>query len=397
MIFVDKPFVSDFLKATIEENNFPVVKTAAAQQLGFEKSPNILDEDIAIQEVRSSINTQLYTTSENAIGWIAEHLSFSTLPKKINLFKDKAKFRTLTQSMYPEFYFKEVRMDELDDLSLHDIPLPFIIKPTVGFFSMGVYKVTDAEKWVQVKEDIKSEVLSTKDLYPTEVLNTTSFIIEQCIEGEEFACDAYFNNIGEPVILGIYKHLFSSGEDVSDRIYITSKEIITSNIDQFTLFLQEIGTLSEVKNFPVHVELRRDETGSILPIEINPMRFGGWCTTADMTYFAYGFNPYVYYFSQEKPDWNHILEGKENKIFSIIVLDNSTGIEGAQIKEFNYDLLLAGFEKPLELRRIDYKEYPVFGFLFTETKEENIHELEHILRSDLKEFVTTNENFIHSK
>ena len=394
MIFVDKPFVSNFLKATIEKYNFPVVTTESAQHLGFGQSPNALAEDVAIHAVQSSIDTQLYTTSENAIGWIAEHLSFSELPKKIDLFKDKAKFRRLTQPMYPNFYFKEVHMDELDNLSVHDIPLPFIIKPTVGFFSMGVYKVTDAEKWEQIKKDIKSEILSTKNLYPTEVLNTTSFIIEQCIEGEEFACDAYFNDGGEPVILGIYKHIFSSGEDVSDRIYITSKEIIEGNLDQFTLFLQEIGTLSGVRNFPVHVELRRDETGSILPIEINPMRFGGWCTTADMTHFAYGFNPYVYYFSQDKPDWHQILAGKEKKIFSIIVLDNSTGIEGNIIQEFNYDLLLSAFEKPLELRKIDYTEYPVFGFLFTETKEENFHELENILRSDLKEFITINENYI---
>ena len=281
-------------------------------------------------------------------------------------------------------------MDELDNLVVEDLPLPFIIKPTVGFFSMGVYKVTDREKWEQTKEALKSEILSSKGLYPKEVFDTVSFIIEQCIEGEEFAFDAYFDDTGEPVILNIYKHIFSSSADVSDRVYITSKEIIESNIDQFSLFLQEIGRLSQVKNFPVHVELRRDHTGSVLPIEINPMRFGGWCTTADMTYFAYGFNPYVHYFTQSRPDWEKILKNKEGKLYSIIVLDNSTGIEGNQITAFNYDLLLSNFENPLELRQIDYKEYPVFGFLFTETKEENFYELERILKSDLKEFITVN-------
>jgi len=390
MIFVDKPFVSDFLKATIEENAFPVVKTKIAEKLGFAKSSNALDEDIAIQKVKSSENIQIYTTSENSIGWIAKHLSFNDLPQKIDLFKDKVKFRTLIKSMYPDFYFRKIQLDELDNLNIESIPMPFIIKPAVGFFSMGVYKVTDPKKWDQIKKALKSEELIAKDLYPTEVLNTVSFIIEQCIEGEEFAFDAYFNDMGEPVILNIYKHIFSSKEDVSDRIYITSKEIIESNIDQFSLFLQEIGTLSKVKNFPVHVELRRDHTGSVLPIEINPMRFGGWCTTADMTHFAYGFNPYVYYFSQIRPDWNKILKNKEGKLYSIIVLDNSTGIEGNQIKAFNYDLLLSNFEKPLELRQIDYKEYPVFGFLFTETKEDNFYELERILKSDLKEFITVN-------
>jgi len=53
--------------------------------------------------------------------------------------------------------------------------------------------------------------------------------------------------------------------------------------------------------------------------------------------------------------------------------------------------LLSNFEKPLELRKIDYEEYPVFGFLFVETKEESIFELERILKSDLKEFITVSE------
>ncbi|WP_155314348.1 ATP-grasp domain-containing protein [Desulfosarcina ovata] len=390
MIFIDKPFVSDFLKTTIEENGFPVVKTKMAEKLGFTKGPNIINEKAAIQKAKSSKNIPIYTTSENAIGWIAEHLSDTNLPRKIDLFKDKVKFRALTKTMYPDFYFREIKPNELGNLSMENIPMPFIIKPTVGFFSMGVYKVTDPNKWKQIKEVITSEIISTKNLYPKEVLNTTAFIIEQYIEGEEFAVDAYFNASGEPVILNIHKHIFSSNDDVSDRIYISSKEIIESNIDQFSAFLKKIGKLSEVKNFPVHVEIRRDRAGSVWPIEINPMRFGGWCTTADMTYFAYQFNPYVLYFSQKRPDWKEILKNKEGKLYSIIVLDNSTGIEGNQITAFDYDLLLSKFEKPLEIRKIDYREYPVFGFLFTETKEENFFELERILKSDLKEFVTFN-------
>jgi len=391
MIIVDKPFVSDFLKKTIEENSFNVVKTEIAVKLGFSKGANILTEEDAIQKAKSSVNNLIYTTSENSIGWIAKHLSFTDLPQKIDLFKNKVKFRTLIKAMYPDFYYREIQLDELDNLSVESIPMPFIIKPTVGFFSMGVYKVTAPNEWQEVKKTLTSELLSAKNLYPTEVLNANSFIIEHCIEGEEFAVDAYYNESGEPIILNIYKHVFSSSEDVSDRVYISSKEIIESNITQFSEFLVEVGKRADVKNFPVHVEIRRNHDGSILPIEINPMRFGGWCTTADMTYLAYGFNPYVLYFSQTRPDWSEILKNKEGKLYGIVVLDNSTGIEGNKITSFDYDLLLSNFENPLELRKIDCKEYPIFGFLFTETTEDNFYELERILKSDLKEFITANE------
>jgi len=83
----------------------------------------------------------------------------------------------------------------------------------------------------------------------------------------------------------------------------------------------------------------------LLPVEVNPMRFGGWCTTPDLSFLAYGFNSYLYYYLQKKPNWPEVLKGKEGKLFSIIVLDNSTGIDVDEIASFDYEKLLAGFEK----------------------------------------------------
>ena len=389
MIFVDKPFVSDFFKKTIADNEYPVVLTDMAKALGFGDSRNGIDEASAVKEILGSNNLRLYSTSENAIGWIADHLSATRLPGDIELFKDKARFRSLIKPLFPDFYFQEVSMEALENLSAEDLPMPFIIKPTTGFFSMGVYKVSALEEWRQVKRALRAEIRSVAALYPKEVLDTTMVIIEQCIEGEEFAVDAYYDADGNPVIVGIYQHIFSSAEDVSDRVYMTSKDIVEANLDPFAKFLKDIGNLAKVKNFPVHVEIRRDHSGAIVPIEINPMRFGGWCSTADMTYLAYGFNPYACYLSQKRPNWKEALENQNGKLYSIVVLDNSTGVDARDIDAFDYERLLSRFEHPLELRKIDYKEYPVFGFLFAETSQSNVGELERILRSDLKEFIST--------
>ncbi len=389
MFFVDKPYISDFFKKSVRDNAIPVVGTEIAKQSGLYSGTVIISEERAIEMAQESDNLTLYTTSENSIGWIAKHLGFTNLPGRIELFKDKLKFREITQSIFPNFYFKGVRVEDLKKLQYDEIPLPCIIKPTVGFFSMGVYKVSDHGEWENIIDSIIGEIDQIKDLYPGEVLDTSSFIIEQCINGEEFAVDAYFNANGAPVILGIFRHAFSSDSDVSDRVYISSKEIIENNLDEFTDFVGKIGGLTGVTNFPVHVELRREDDGTLLPIEVNPVRFGGWCTTADMTFLAYGFNPYLYFYSQRKPDWSEVLKGKEGKLFSLVVLDNSTGRDGAEIASFDYEKLLSNFEKPLELRKIDYKKYPVFGFLFTETREDNFIELKNVLDSDLNEFVST--------
>ena len=99
------------------------------------------------------------------------------------------------------------------------------------------------------------------------------------------------------------------------------------------------------------------------------------------------FNSYQCFFENRKPDWDKIFAGKEDKIFSIVILDNSTGIAAADILSFDYDALAAGFEKPVLVRKLDIKKYPVFGFVFTESSVDNRGELEEILVSDLREFI----------
>lgn len=388
MFFVDKPYVSEFFKKTVSENDIPVVGTEIAGTLALHGGTRIATEADVIEVVRETDNPALYTVSENSIAWISENLSFSDLPAKIDLFKDKLKFRELIKPMYPDFYFREVLTEEIREIRIDEIPLPFIIKPAVGFFSMGVYRVSSYGEWPAIVDAIFTELDAVSGMYPEKVLGTGSFIIEECIDGEEFAIDAYYDADGKAVVLGVFKHTFSSDADVSDRVYISSKDIIQNNLEEFTRFLDRTGRLAGVKNFPVHVELRRGIDGVLSPIEFNPMRFGGWCTTADLSFLTYGFNPYLYFYSQSKPDWSEILTGKEGSLFSVIVLDNSTGIDGIKIASFDYNKLLSGFRKPLELRKTDHKKYPLFGFLFAETREDDFVELQRILESDLREFIT---------
>jgi len=388
MFFVDQPCVSEFFKVTVRDNAIPVVGTDIAKKMSLYSGTNIITEEQAIEIVKQLNNPTIYTTSENSYHWISKHFSFTDIPKKIEIFKNKSKFRQLTKSIFPNFYFREIPKKDLKRIELDQIPLPFIIKPTIGFFSMGVYKVSSYSEWVKTIDLMTEEIAKTTNLYPECVFNTNSFIIEEYIDGEEFAIDAYYNSIGKPVILGIFKHIFSSDNSASQRVYCSSKEIIESNLDEFTNFLENIGNLTKVKNFPVHIELRRNSNGILLPIEVNPIRFGGWCSTAYLSFLAYGFNSYLYFYYQKKPDWCEVIQGKEGKIFSMVILDNSTGKNVSEITSFNYEKLLANFEKPIELRKIDYKEYPIFGILFLETKEENFMEIKNILYSDLSEFIT---------
>ena len=79
----------------------------------------------------------------------------------------------------------------------------------------------------------------------------------------------------------------------------------------------------------------------------------------------------------------------ENKIYSIVVLNNNSGFTASKITYFDYDMLLLDFENVLNMRKLDIQEYPVFGFMFTETSIDNEEELINILTSPLKKYIST--------
>ncbi|WP_204701331.1 ATP-grasp domain-containing protein [Halanaerobacter jeridensis] len=385
VLILDKPYVSEFLEDTILELNLPVLKNKAAKEFKLNEDINFLEEKEFVNKVKNE-ESLIYSNSENPINWITNHLSFTDLPEKIDIFKDKYQFRKLLRDMYPDFYFRKVSFDELDQIDINEVKIPFIIKPSVGFFSMGVYQVNSALEWEKVRGELKKEVNNMKDNYPEEVINTNEFIIEENIEGKEFAIDLYYNDEGKPVILNILEHIFSSGEDVNDRVYITSKKIIEKYHNSFLDFLNEMGALINLNGFPMHIEFRVDNDENIVPIEVNPMRFAGWCTT-DVAYHAYGINVYEYFFKQKEPNWEKILKIKKDKIYSIVVADLPNDINVNDIIEINYDKFSSYFENTLEMRKIDYNKYGVFAFLFAETSYDNWGELETILKSDLREYL----------
>ncbi|RXQ95927.1 ATP-grasp domain-containing protein [Ancylomarina salipaludis] len=384
MILLDKPYVSQFLKNTITKYKLPAIDTGDIIEDG---EISLINSEQIIQNFKNKPDSRLYTNSENSINWVINNLGFTKLPEYINLFKNKFEFRKLIKSIYPDFFFKEVALKDLDQINLEELPMPFIIKPAIGFLSLGVHKVVNKEEWLKVKQDIQDEFTNAKKLFPIEVVNASSFIIEEVIDGDEFAFDAYFDENGEAVILGISKHLFASEKDVSDRVYYTSKKLIQSYLPQFTQFVEALGRRADIRNFPVHIEVRVDDKGKLIPIEVNPMRFGGWCTTADLTHAATGLNPYYSYLNNTPPDWTQLLDEMDDEIYSLIILDNSTGIPSTDISHFDYEKLLTKFSNPLELRKTDYKTYNIFGILYTKCKQDQFIEIEDILVSDLKEYV----------
>lgn len=386
MFLIDYPFISDFLIDSIKENNFKIVATKEAKELILDDSLNWISEEKALSTIKDNPNTSVYSNSENAIAWVIKNLESSPLLNKIQLFKDKFRFRELIKDTFPDFFFRIIKLEDIQELNLEEIEFPFVIKPSIGFFSLGVHIIHTIDDWNAAKKELNYKNLQS--IYPSEVLDTTLFIIEEYIEGEEFAVDCYFNDKGEVVVLNILHHIFSSGTDVSDRVYSTSKDIILKHKNSVEKFLKPIGNKAGLKNFPIHIEIRIDDKGVIRPIEVNALRFGGWCTTGDLSWNAFGINSYDYFINNKKPNWDEIFNNRPNKIYSIILLNNNSGYSEIDIKSFDYNLLEQDLENILVLRKLDIKQYPVFGFVFAQTSLDNKQELTKILTSDLKKYIS---------
>ncbi len=381
MIILEKPYVSNFLIDYLEKTQTVVLCNSVSEEIAKRKNINLADS----QKMRLTYDEQgkLYTSSESALQWVYENLGSNDLIHKINKMKNKTEFRRLLKHIYPNFFFQEVHVDRLHLVDIHLIKKPFILKPAVGFFSVGVYKIMGDDDWNRALEDIKNNLTAWKSAYKETVVDNSFFILEEYIEGEEFAVDAYYDQSGEAVILNILKHEFSSDTDVSDRLYYTGKEIITQYNEPLTKLLNDMNRLFEVKNFPLHVEVRIDKE-VIIPIEFNPLRFAGWCTT-DIAYYAYGMNNYDYFLNNQKPDFDKLLKDKDDMLYSIIVLDKPKGIKDGAL--FNYERFAEDFRHVMHIRKVDARQYPIFGFAFTKTHRSQKAELDRILKSDFKEYI----------
>lgn len=384
MFIFDHPYISDVADTFLQESQCPALSNEFTKKFVSEKA-NTVSEEEALHLLAEQDYRWVYSNSENAISWITDKLgSDSKLVKNIDLFKNKFKFRSATSHLFPEVAYKHISAQEIAGFSFDEIGKPFIIKPTVGFISAGVYRVDDASQWDQVKNNILQMTESVATAFPDSVLNSNFFLIESIIEGEEYAVDAYFDDNGNPVILNILHHKFSDEHDMGDRLYVTSAAIIKELHDPLSQFLTDIGGIGDFRGMPLHLEVRIDAAGQIVPIEVNPLRFAGWCST-DIAYYAYDINVYDYFANKKRPDWEALLKGKESSQYAMALIERSQPTEPGDV--FDYDSLARQFSSLLCLRKIDYKTFPLYAFLFFQISVDNTEELENILHLDPEQFL----------
>ena len=382
MIILEKPYVSAPLVEYLEKSQIAVLRNEMSELLVKQGHKlNLVNDKEFVEQYNQS--GKLYAVSENALVWLYPHLAGTELIEKVKIVKDKAEFRKICAKIFPDFYYKEVEMNELRSLNPDKLPLPLVIKPAVGFLSVGVYIVRTKEEWNAALDDIDKNFAKQCAVFPETVVKSGKFVLEDFIQGEEYAVDAYYDKDGKPNIINIFHHIFKSETDVSDRLYCMNKEIFETNYGPFNQFLIDLNGVLNLRNFPMHVEFRVDKnSGRAIPIEINPLRFAGMCLN-DLTRHTCGLLPVQAYFEGTHPDYATMWNGIEDDVFSFVVLDKPY----ETTKAIDFEKIKKHFHGVVETRDIMNPAMSVWGFLFVKTDKAHRAELNEILNSDLTEFI----------
>lgn len=386
MIILDRPYVSELLADTISKNKIPVIKLNEVF-IPNESTINLKKVDDLLIELDKG-NSPILFNSENGLNILSKYAPNHYLTTVTDILKNKVTFRKTLSRHYKDFFFTEVSLKELEELDPSALPFPIIVKPVIGYSSIGVHRIDKVEEYKETIKKLKFEMEVTSSEYPIEVINNQSFIIEKLIEGDEYAVDVYFTEDGEPVILNLFKRMFRHEKDMSDRIYYTSKQVINESLNKIQEFLRTISSFFALKSAPIHIEIRIDNDEQIVPIEVNPLRFAG-IGTNELGVHAYGVNACEYFFKQEKPDWGNIVNQMDDSIYSFCCAEIDASIDCKQVVSINHEAFKLNFGEILEYRPMNVNESSTFAVIFH--KSPDLNENIRLLNLDLNQYITLKE------
>lgn len=384
MIILDEPYASVPLLDWMEASAHPVLTNEFTEKLSAGgRALNLVDAAECARRLEAG--ERIYTNSENALAWILDHVENPTLTDAIRLFKDKAAMREKLAPLSPGLFHETVDCAGLEAVNVADLPLPVVLKPSVGFCSMGVYVIEEPEDWAAAVADIARREDGWHERYPESVVGSSEYLIEGYLAGTEYALDAYFDEGGTPHILNILRHDFAGPEDTSDRMYLTDGAIVDAWNDRFTAWLAAVNKVVGARSIPVHVELRVDED-TIAPIEFNPLRFAGLGGT-DVAFYGVGLRTYEAFLEDTPVDLEALYAAHPGKVYSMSLLNPAP--EADLARPFDGAALCERFSHVLAYHGFDPVTVGFYGFLFLETDAEGTgaDERDWLLRSDLMEFV----------
>ena len=353
----------------------PLIKSFAGQN-GYKV---LTEEELIKSDITFTDQDKIYCPDETTV----PHLQPRMIPQrwhKLETVKNKFRCREILRPLYPDFYFREVSINELENITLPQ-GKKFIIKPQKGFFGVGIREIDANSDLKKLAEEIRQEIAANIQTFSPEVFTASDFIIEEFVQGEEYSFDLYYNDQGQPVFTNMCHHPQAKDPAYFHVLYYTSAQIYERFYQQvheiFTEFNRNLG----LQNMPVHAEFK-EQDGRLVPIEFNVPRFGGF-GLADLPYYAFGENPFLHFFQGTSPAWPEIFSARKDKYYGWVLCYNGKNIDTSKYKP-DYDKVKQDLGKVLFFDTLDYKNNPVFAVAYVELSSQA--EIDKILSLDFDKY-----------
>jgi hypothetical protein len=339
-------------------------------------------EELEHSEIYFAPQDKVYIPSETSLSIAMQRMRDQSFVEGIEKLKNKYLCRKALSSIYPDFYFAKVSREEIVELELGGKKVA--IKPIKGFFGTGVRIADGNTNLRELAQEMNAEVAANARFFPASILDNEEYIVEEYIEGEEFAVDMFYDNEGKPAIMNIYYHPLPAIEEYFHLMYYTNMEIFSHYLPCFTDFFEKLNGVLNLSCFPIHAEFKL-QGGVMVPIELNPMRYGGF-GLADLTFNSFGFQPISAYFDDQPVDWQEIWQTRKEQNYGWVLGYNGKDID---IREHlpNHDKFLATLSansQLLDYVRLDHTSNPVFGLAYL--KNSNLPKMLELLSLELNDY-----------
>ena len=331
----------------------------------------ISKEQLIVQkDLRFGKDDKVCLTTESVLDEVLRQLDDENRKKAVLQLKDKFAFRELLRSIYPDFHFKQCKLEELTN----EIPnngSKIVIKPVKGCFGTGVRVVDGTMDVQELIAEIQAEMSKNIPVFSRDVLTPNEFLIETYVDGEEYAVDMFYDSQGRPIITNIYHHPMPANPAYLHMLYYASRETFEKIYEQAKEFFIKLYTLLHVTNLPIHSEFKLHD-GRLIPIELNSFRFGGM-GLCNLGYHALGVNAYQCYIEDREPDWESVWKDKEN-IYGFFIAYNGATVDVTELQP-DWERLRRQFSHVILEVPFDYKTQLAFGILYIEEQKKRLPEL----------------------
>jgi len=339
-------------------------------------------DELLASDIRFTKEDKVYVPSETSLGAVLERMDDIACASGINQLKDKYLCRKAMSSLYPDFYCAKCSLEHIPSLDLKGKRV--VIKPLKGFFGTGVRFAGPDTDLYTLQSDISSEMKANSRYFPSSVLTATEFIVEEYIGGDEYAVDMYYDHAGKPRIMNIYRHPEARIAEYAHLMYYSNVEVFNSHFQAVTEFFESFGNALSLTNFPIHAEFKLTDRG-FMPIEFNPMRYGGF-GLADLTWYSYGFSPITAYFEGQALSWEDIWTHKAKDNYAFILAYNGKDID-VMHKSPDHNAFRNYLSAKTELMAyvsLDHRTNPVFAIAYIKCDDQ--HRMMELLETEFNDF-----------